>query len=62
MSDIKPDEESKIGKFVESIMVRDKYENEWGAFRRFIAAHPLTGFWCGVAAGFAMRTVLGWIL
>jgi hypothetical protein len=24
---------------------------EWGKFRKWIAANPLTGFWCGVAAG-----------
>jgi hypothetical protein len=24
---------------------------QWGKFRLFIAAHPLTGFWCGVGAG-----------
>lgn len=32
--------------------LRDKFDREWGAFRRFIASHPLTGFWCGVGAGF----------
>lgn len=24
---------------------------KWGAFRKFIAANPLTGFWIGVALG-----------
>jgi uncharacterized membrane protein len=26
-------------------------ETEWGSFRRFISANPLTGFWCGAVFG-----------
>lgn len=29
---------------------------EWGGFRRWLALHPLTGFWCALAGG----AVLGW--
>jgi hypothetical protein len=31
--------------------LKQKFDNDWGAFRRFIALHPLTGVWIGVAAG-----------
>lgn len=31
--------------------VKTKAVNEWGAFRRFISAHPLTGFWAGMILG-----------
>lgn len=30
---------------------RMKFNNEWGAFRRYISMHPLTGFWIGVSVG-----------
>jgi hypothetical protein len=62
LAEPKLSDESTIGRFVDSITVREKYEHEWGAFRRFIASRPLTGFWCGVAAGFGLRIVLGWLL
>lgn len=29
----------------------DKAQARWGAFRRFLAARPLSGFWTGVALG-----------
>lgn len=28
-----------------------KFDQEWGAFRKWLAAHPLTGFWCAIVAG-----------
>ena len=31
--------------------IRLQFDAKWGAFRRFIAANPLTGFWCGVIFG-----------
>lgn len=31
--------------------LRAKFDTEWGMFRRFIAANPLTGFWIGVGLG-----------
>lgn len=31
--------------------VKQKFDKEWGTFRRFISANPLTGFWIGVAFG-----------
>lgn len=37
-----------------STELKAKFDQEWGAFRKFIAAHPLTGFWLGVAAGAAI--------
>lgn len=36
--------------------LRAKFDMEWGVFRRILAAHPLTGFWCALAVG----TALGW--
>lgn len=36
---------------MDSSELKAKFDTQWGAFRRFIAANPLTGFWCGVAAG-----------
>jgi hypothetical protein len=33
--------------------LKAKFDSEWGAFRKFIAAHPLTGFWVGVGVGVA---------
>lgn len=38
---------------MDSTTLKLKFDAEWGAFRRFIAANPLTGFWTGVAAGAA---------
>lgn len=31
--------------------LKAKFDSEWGAFRKYIAAHPLTGFWAGVVVG-----------
>jgi hypothetical protein len=31
--------------------LKRKFQDRWGSFRRMIALHPLTGFWCGVGAG-----------
>jgi hypothetical protein len=39
------------------------FNAQWGAFRKWIAKHPLTGFWVGVAGGVgvsvALRLVIG---
>lgn len=31
--------------------LKAKFDTEWGSFRKYIAAHPLTGFWSGVIGG-----------
>ncbi len=31
--------------------LKAKFDSEWGTFRKFIAANPLTGFWIGVGVG-----------
>lgn len=36
---------------MDGTQLKAKFDQEWGAFRKFIAANPLTGFWLGVAAG-----------
>ena len=36
----------------------DKASTEWGGFRRWLALHPLTGFWSALGGG----AVLGWIV
>lgn len=38
--------------------LKEQFDTRWGAFRKFIAANPLTGFWCGVAAGVIGGAVL----
>ncbi len=38
--------------------LKAKFETEWGAFRKWIAANPLSGFWTGVAAGVVGGAVL----
>lgn len=41
-----------------------QFEKEWGGFRRYISANPLTGFWIGVgfgaAATYGLVLVLGY--
>lgn len=37
-----------------------KISSEWGAFRRWLARRPLTGFWCAVAGGLAVGWVARW--
>lgn len=32
----------------------DQAVYEWGAIRRYISAHPLTGFWAGIALGVSL--------
>lgn len=36
---------------INGTQIAQKFDQEWGAFRKFIAAHPLTGFWIGSGAG-----------
>lgn len=38
--------------------LKDKFELRWGQFRRFIALHPLTGFWGGVCIGALLDRLL----
>lgn len=38
----------------ELAMLKARFETEWGAFRRYIALNPLSGFWLGVALGGAV--------
>ena len=46
--------------------IGSKAQAEWGSFRKFIAAHPLTGFWVGVALGIVggglLRGFLGGVI
>lgn len=37
--------------------VKAKAETQWGAWRRFIAAHPLTGTWIMFAIGIVVGRV-----
>lgn len=37
--------------------LRAKFDQEWGAWRRFIASNPLTGSWITFAAGAAVVAV-----
>ena len=46
---------------IDGQQLKDKFELRWGPFRRFIAGHPLTGFWCGVGAGFVLKSILGFL-
>lgn len=38
----------------DAALVSAQFRNRWGGFRRFIAAHPLTGFWIGTGFGAAV--------
>lgn len=29
-------------------------DTQWGAFRKWLSAHPLTGFWVALVAGFIL--------
>jgi len=31
---------------------------KWGAFRKWLSAHPLTGFWSALSAGL----LIGWLI
>ncbi len=41
--------------------VRVKAVTEWGALRRFISAHPLTGAWCFFGAGAGVGSFVVWV-
>lgn len=45
----------------EAIKLAAKFEIEWGGFRRFISANPLTGFWVGAGAGALFGAFLVWV-
>lgn len=36
-----------------------KASNEWGAFRRFLANHPLTCFWLALGGGALLGYFIG---
>lgn len=38
----------------EARLIAARFANEWGAFRRFIAAHPLTGAAITFTIGFGL--------
>lgn len=42
--------------------VQTKAMIEWGAFRRFISAHPLTGFWVGALFGGCIGGFVVWVM
>lgn len=42
--------------------LKAKFNSEWGVFRKWIAANPLSGFWVGVAAGVIGGAVLRGLL
>lgn len=37
--------------------VKAKAATEWGGFRRWLSANPLTGFWTGVVGGVLIAVV-----
>lgn len=41
--------------------VAAKAEQDWGALRRFISAHPLTGFWLGGVLGAVVGCFAVWV-
>lgn len=44
---------------INGAQLKDKFDYQWGKFRRFLSARPLTGFWIGVALGFGLRHLTG---
>lgn len=42
--------------------LKQKFDNNWGSWRRFIAANPLTGFWTGVGVGALIVAFFVWVL
>lgn len=45
----------------EASRLHRKFTNEWGGFRRWLAKHPLSGFWAGVGAGVVVGGFIAWI-
>lgn len=45
---------------MDSTQLKTLFDTKWGAFRKFIAANPLTGFWSGVIGGFILGGLLVW--
>lgn len=39
-----------------------KAVEEWGALRRFVSAHPMTGMYSGMAVGFGLHMILSWFM
>jgi hypothetical protein len=39
--------------------LKAKFEQEWGAWRRFISANPLTGSWIAMAIGLVIGEIAG---
>ena len=36
----------------------EEANKDWGVFRKWLSAHPLTGFWSALAAGL----LVGWLI
>lgn len=47
---------------IDGAKLKENFDLKWGRFRKFIAAHPLTGFWigvgCGASAGYLVAQVI----
>ena len=41
--------------------LKQKFDGQWGPFRQYIAANPLTGFWIGTGAGFVLSYPVRWL-
>lgn len=41
--------------------LREQFDLKWGRWRKFIASHPLTGWWSGVALGVAIGALGVWV-
>lgn len=44
---------------MDSQMLKQKFDTEWGQVRRLIAANPLTAAWIALAAGAVAGFILG---
>lgn len=42
--------------------LRMKFDHEWSGFRRWIARHPLSGYWSGVGTGVLIGAFVVWVL
>jgi len=40
--------------------IQEKFNKGWGAFRRFLALHPLTCFYAALGAGVILGRLWGW--
>lgn len=44
---------------IKAAIVREQFEQKWGAWRRFISANPLTGTWIMFGVGLVIGTGAG---